>query len=185
MKKSDSIENLAKALAKFQKDAKDPRKAENNPFYKSKYVSLDSLLSTVRPQLAENGLSFIQIPSSTNEVVAITTLLMHESGEWIESDPFYMKVEKQTPQGAGSAVTYGRRYSLSAILGVAWETDDDGDGVERTKNEWWDLIIEKGIPNGKTVEGIKLYAKKKFNAAGLSNLTAEQLTELEAWAASK
>ena len=53
-------------------------------------------------------------------------MLLHSSGEWIESEPFTLKSQKVDPQGAGSAVTYGRRYSLSAILGVAWDTDDDG-----------------------------------------------------------
>ena len=66
------------------------------------------------------------MPGGDGQQITITTILMHESGEWMESEPFTLKATKIDPQGAGSAVTYGRRYSLSAILGVAWDADDDG-----------------------------------------------------------
>lgn len=125
MKHSDELKNLAKALAKFQADIKDPARDKDNPYFKSKYVALDGLLDAVRPVLATNGLSFIQSPVSNGQDMGVTTLLMHDSGEWIESDPFMLHAVKNDPQAGGSAITYARRYSLSAVLGVAWDDDDD------------------------------------------------------------
>lgn len=125
MKHSDELKNIAKALAKFQADIKDPARDKDNPYFKSKYVALDGLLDAVRPVLATNGLSFIQSPVSNGQDMGVTTLLMHDSGEWIESDPFVLHAVKNDPQAGGSAITYARRYSLSAVLGVAWDDDDD------------------------------------------------------------
>lgn len=124
MKKSESTIELAKALAKFQSEIKDPSKSGKANY--GKYVTLDELLESIRPVLSQNGLSFLQFPGGDGQLITITTVLLHSSGEWIESEPFTLKSQKVDPQGAGSAVTYGRRYSLSAILGVAWDTDDDG-----------------------------------------------------------
>ena len=124
MKKSESTIELAKALAKFQSEIKDPSKSGKANY--GKYVTLDELLESIRPVLSQNGLSFLQFPGGDGQLITITTVLLHSSGEWIESEPFTLKSQKVDPQGAASAVTYGRRYSLSAILGVAWDTDDDG-----------------------------------------------------------
>lgn len=124
MKKSESTIELAKALAKFQSEIKDPSKSGKANY--GKYVTLDELFESIRPVLSQNGLSFLQFPGGDGQLITITTVLLHSSGEWIESEPFTLKSQKVDPQGAGSAVTYGRRYSLSAILGVAWDTDDDG-----------------------------------------------------------
>lgn len=124
MKKSESTIELAKALAKFQSEIKDPSKSGKANY--GKYVKLDELLESIRPVLSQNGLSFLQFPGGDGQLITITTVLLHSSGEWIESEPFTLKPQKVDPQGAGSAVTYGRRYSLSAILGVAWDEDDDG-----------------------------------------------------------
>jgi hypothetical protein len=125
MEHSESITNLAKSLVEFQGKVKDPAKDKDNPFFKSKYVGLDSLLDAVRPVLSACGLSFIQSPSGNGQDISITTLLMHTSGEWLQSDPFTLRATKNDAQGTGSAVTYARRYSLSSILGVAWDDDDD------------------------------------------------------------
>ena len=124
MQKSDSIAALAKALAAFQGEVKDPLKDGKANY--GKYVQLDGLLDAIRPVLSKHGLSVLQMPGGDGQQITITTILMHESGEWMESEPFTLKATKIDPQGAGSAVTYGRRYSLSAILGVAWDADDDG-----------------------------------------------------------
>ena len=130
MKKSESTIELAKALAKFQGEIKDPSKSGKANY--GKYVTLDELLESIRPVLSQNGLSFLQFPGGDGQVITITTMLLHTSGEWIESEPFSLKPQKSDPQGAGSAVTYGRRYSLSAILGVAWDADDDGNAASHT-----------------------------------------------------
>lgn len=124
MRMSESIKNIATSLVAFQGEVKDPSKDGKANY--GKYVQLDALLEVIRPALSKQGLSFLQFPGGDGQVITITTLLMHTSGEWIESDPFGLKAQKVDPQGAGSAVTYGRRYSLSSVLGLAWDEDDDG-----------------------------------------------------------
>jgi|LSQX01.2.fsa_nt_gb hypothetical protein len=129
MNKSESIKEIAKALCQFQAEVKNPANTANNPFFKSKYAPLQDILNLVRPLLSKHGLSILQMPSSDEGDVVITTLLMHTSGEWIETCPLKMKPVKTDPQGIGSCITYGRRYSLSAVLGISSEDDDDGNGA--------------------------------------------------------
>lgn len=132
MNKSESITNIAVAMAKFQAEVTQPKKTATNPHFRSKYATLDEIINTVKPVLAKHGLSYMQSCGGDGERITITTLLMHESGEWIESEPLVLKADKISPQGAGSAITYGRRYMLSAVLGVASEEDDDGNAAECT-----------------------------------------------------
>ena len=130
MNKSESIKELAAALAKFQGEVNNPSNTATNPFFKSKYAPLSEVINVTRPILSKNGLSVVQAPSTDGDSVTITTILMHESGEWIESPALTLKMDKVTAQGAGSAITYARRYAISAILGISSEDDDDGNGAE-------------------------------------------------------
>ena len=125
MKKSESIANLAQALCDFQGEITNPKNTAANPFFKSKYAPLSEVINTTKELMFKHGLSCLQSPSGDGEHIIITTLLMHSSGEWIEGEPLVLKADKVTAQGAGSAITYGRRYALSAILGIASEEDDD------------------------------------------------------------
>jgi len=84
MNKSESIKNISTALSKFQGEVKNPPKSANNPFFKSKYTTLDVLVDTAKPILQSNGLSYIQSCGGDGSNVSLTTLLMHSSGEWIE-----------------------------------------------------------------------------------------------------
>lgn len=134
MKTSESVKNIAKALAQFQAEVKNPTNTANNPYFNSKYAPLDEVLNTVRPILSKHGLSVLQFPSGDGQNIIVTTVVMHESGEWIESDPLTLRADKATAQGAGSAITYARRYSLSAVLGISSEDDDDGNyATQQTK----------------------------------------------------
>jgi hypothetical protein len=130
MQTSENIASIAKALSEFQGEVKNPANTADNPFFKSKYAPLSDILNLVRPTLAKHGLSVIQAPSGDGDKIIITTRLMHSSGEWIEACPLSLKADKATAQGAGSAITYGRRYSLAAILGISSEDDDDGNEAE-------------------------------------------------------
>ena len=135
MTKSDSIKNLSAALAKAQAKLQNAKNTADNPFYKSKYAPLGEVLDLVRPVLAENGLAVIQYPSSDDgKTISIHTMLVHESGEYIDFDPLSLTAEKITPQGAGAAITYGRRYSVSGIFNIASEDDDDGNSLEKPQN---------------------------------------------------
>lgn len=135
MNKSDSIKSFAEAMAKFQGEVKNPPKSADNPFFKSKYTPLDVLIDTAKPLLQKHGLSYLQSCSGDGQSIIVTTLLMHSSGEWVESDPLTLKADKATAQGAGSAITYGRRYALAAALGLASDEDDDGNGAEGNNNK--------------------------------------------------
>jgi len=135
MNKSESIKNIAIAMSNFQGEVKNPPKLAKNPFFNSKYTTLDALIDTAKPLLQKNGLSFTQSCAGDGMNITVTTLLMHSSGEWIESEPLTLKADKATAQGAGSAITYARRYCLSAFLGLASDEDDDGNNAEQQKNK--------------------------------------------------
>jgi hypothetical protein len=122
MEHSESIKNLAVSLCAFQGEVENIKKTETNPFFKSKYASLADILGVIRQPLVDNGLSFVQFPKGH---CGLETMLMHVSGEWL-SESYEMKPIKDDPQGAGSVITYQRRYALGAILGLNIDTDDDG-----------------------------------------------------------
>ena len=133
MNKSESIAGLAAALAKAQGAMKGALKDSANPFFKSRYADLASVVEAIRAAFSANGLSYIQTlePSDKDEVRVETTLL-HSSGEWISCGVLSLPVSKIDAQGYGSALTYARRYSLSAAVGVAPE-DDDGNAASLAK----------------------------------------------------
>ena len=125
MEKSESIKELAIALCKFQGAIEKVKRTETNPFFGKKYADLSSILDVIQKPLADSGLSFVQFPKGKYE---LETMLMHESGEWI-SGCFEMVPTKNDPQGAGSVITYQRRYALGAVLGINIDTDDDGNAA--------------------------------------------------------
>lgn len=130
MRKSDSIVEISKAMVEFQKEVKQPFKDADNPFFKSKYVPLESVVEAITDIAPKHGLSFTQWAlNDENGQIGVATLLMHESGEYIEYDPVFMKAEKQTAQGAGALITYLKRYTLSAIFGITSDQDDDGNSA--------------------------------------------------------
>lgn len=130
--KSESIKNIAVALVKFNSEVKIIEKDAKNPHFKNQYASLDTIIDEVRPLLAKHGLSIMQFPGGDGENFTLRTLLLHESGEWIESEPLTMRPVKNDPQGIGSCNTYARRYSLSAMLSLnTGEEDDDGNGASQ------------------------------------------------------
>jgi hypothetical protein len=132
VKHSDSIANLAAALVAAQADIRGVGKDSVNPHFKNKYASLDSIIDMVRPALAKHGLAVVQgatVPESdANGVLrgfTVETMLVHKSGEWL-SNGAVMPMQKSDPQGAGAALTYGRRYGVSALLNISNDEDDDG-----------------------------------------------------------
>lgn len=129
MEKSESIKHLALALNKAQAEMGGAKKAENNPFFKSKYADLKEVVKAVKEPFANNGLSYTQFPIENNGRIGVETILMHESGEYI-TNSFTVNLSKQDAQGAGSAITYCRRYALQAIAGIPSE-DDDGNAASQ------------------------------------------------------
>jgi hypothetical protein len=133
MKRSETIGELAKALVKFNSKVAKIAKDAANPFFKNNYATLDNIIEEVRPLLQENGLSIMQFPGGDGQNVTLTTYLLHESGEWMESEPLIMKPIKNDPQAIGSCITYARRYSLQAFLNLNTGEDDDGNGATHTE----------------------------------------------------
>lgn len=127
MNKSESIKEIAKALITFHIKVDKINKDAKNPFFKSAYASLSNILDAINDPLNQAGLSFCQFPSGEH---GLTTILMHESGEYIYSE-YFMRPTKDDPQGLGSAITYQRRYALSAILGLNIDEDDDGNAASK------------------------------------------------------
>lgn len=125
---SQSIAALAAALAKAQGQMKAAAKSSLNPHFKSKYANLAAIWEAAREALSSNGLAVMQRVSSVPDGVLITTQLVHSSGEWVR-DRCVWPVAQKTPQGMGSAITYGKRYALAALVGVAADEDDDGNAA--------------------------------------------------------
>lgn len=136
MEKSESIKELATALNKVQSTLQAAKKESVNPYFKSKYADLLSVWNACRDDLTSNGLSVTQIADMDSEGRAVLeTVLIHTSGEWIKGR-LPLSTVKTDPQGQGSAITYARRYSLSAIIGLCTEEDDDAEAaMNRGKKE--------------------------------------------------
>jgi len=138
--RSASVAHLAQALVKAQLAMRPAKKSSENPYFKSSYADLSAVWEVAQKPLADNGLAVMQPISSTvdGRSVHVTTLLVHVSGEWVSSTfTLTPKADKAepfiSPQALGSAVTYGRRYALAAMLGIVSE-DDDGEGAEGRGN---------------------------------------------------
>ena len=182
MNKSESIDELAAALAKAQGSINDAVKSASNPYFKSKYADLAAVRAAVREPLTSNGLAISQIAASNDQAAIVETVLMHSSGQWV-SGVLAIPVTKRDAQGYGSAISYARRYGLMAILGMASDDDDDAnsavgiapqtDGAnqalldeakkkaqegKQSLTEWW-----KSLPQDK---------RKQFRADQLSELKA-------------
>ena len=145
MNSSPEIKDLAAAMAKFQAELKPAIKGNTNPYFKSRYADLQACWDCCREALVKNGLSVVQGSRESNgEIVTVDTRLMHASGQWIESS-LTMKPAKADPQGVGSAVTYARRYALSAILGIVADEDDDGNAATHNEPKKAISVAEKAV----------------------------------------
>lgn len=133
---------FAKAFVAAQMATEAVKKAASNPHFKSKYADLSEVVEATVPALNANGIAVIQSPGFDGDLVSITTMLIHESGATV-TGTLRMRPTKNDPQGVGSAITYGRRYSLLAMTGAAPE-DDDGNAASTPKNP--------GAPTGLNVQ---------------------------------
>ena len=129
MRQSENITDLATALCLAQAQMGGAVKDSNNPFFKSSYADLTSIIKVIKKPLSDNGLSFVQLPITSDGGlgVGVITMLMHNSGQWLQGE-YLLPMDKITPQGAGSCLSYSRRYALQALLGIP-AVDDDSEAA--------------------------------------------------------
>ena len=143
MNKSENIDQIVLALSKTQAEIKNLPKTAKNPYYHSMYTPLDAVLGMAREIWSKHGLTILQLPCTLEGQDSIYIFVGHESGQWMETEPMATHpvprydedrdIEIPTPQAGGSAITYGRRYTLCALLGIAGEDDDDAEIGEARK----------------------------------------------------
>lgn len=127
------LDKLAPALVALQADLVPVTKSASNPFFKSKYAPLNEVMANVQPLLAKHKLAISQFLTNLNGESAMRTILLHDSGQYIE-DVQPLLLVKQDPQSQGSATTYARRYGVMSVLGVVADEDDDGNKATQARN---------------------------------------------------
>jgi uncharacterized protein YukE len=135
MDTSETTAKLFDALAKAQGAIKGAAKDSNNPHFKSKYADLASVWEACREALSKNGIAIVQMPGQcAANMIELTTRLGHSSGEWMQ-ETMTIPLGKVDAQSVGSALTYARRYSLAAFVGVAPDDDDGNAATASAPNE--------------------------------------------------
>ena len=187
MKMSESIANISKALSSFQKEVKQPVKDGTNPHFRSKYITLDGTVKAIHDCAPNHGLSYTQMPITTETGVGVVTLIMHESGEFIQFEPFTLPMEKKTAQGAGSGITYAKRYALSAAFGIVSDLDDDGNEAEAhakatiTSQQVGKVkVLSKTLAGHHNLSEQEIYQKilKTNNRVDITQLSKQQASDL-------
>ena len=145
MYQSEQINELVTALSKAQQEIGPAYKDTVNPFFKSKYADLSSVWSACKQPLTKNGLAVLQTVEYKDERMFLVTTLAHSSGQWMRSCMPIISA-KQDAQGIGSAITYMRRYSLAAMVGVTTEDDDGNSACEKQNvHPRQELISDKQV----------------------------------------
>lgn len=182
MKLSESTKNIFKALSDFKKDFKQPLKDADNPFFKSKYVPLENVVQSIDNEASKHGLGYFQ-STVTGEggTAGVITVITHSSGEYIEFDPLFLKADKATAQGMGSAITYARRYSLSSAFGIASDVDDDGNEASGKSNSYQSPKANQGKEITEPTQSVD--ASIKTGYAKIKSLSSEFDTneKINAW----
>jgi hypothetical protein len=161
MNKSETIKSLAEALSKAQAEMAGAVKDATNPFFNSSYANLSAVVRAVKEPFSNNGLSYSQFPIEDNGRIGVETVLMHDSGEWL-SQSFTVQLTKQDAQGAGSAITYCRRYALQSIAGIPSEDDDGNASSAQQTSKGYDETTLQWV------------AAIKSNTASLEDITDEK-----------
>lgn len=118
--------DLFKAMAVYRQQVKQPKLDASNPFFKSTYLTLDGLQKAINDGIKKTGLNYMQIAVDNQQLKSVQTVITHESGAVLITQPLTFQPGKMTPQDFGSAITYAKRYQLQALFGISGEVDDDG-----------------------------------------------------------
>lgn len=126
------LNEISAALVAAQAEFAAIPKTAENPFFKSKYADLATVISHTQPVLAKHGLAVSQHPTTLDGEPALTTWLLHSSGQSLK-DTMRLCAAKSDPQGQGAAITYARRFAYMAVLGLVADADDDGQAATKAK----------------------------------------------------
>lgn len=141
MQSSEEINEIAAALAKAQGIIKNPAKTRENPHFRSAYADLATGLNGIRPALSAQGIAIVQATDINRDGVVLVTRLIHTSGQYIGC-MYPVAASSADHQKLGAALTYSRRQSIFALVGVAGEDeDDDGEGTKGKSNGKDDAVI--------------------------------------------
>jgi len=171
----ENIKNLAKALVQAQSEMSNAKKDATNPFFKSKYADLNAIREAVLPILNSHGISVLQPMTNIEGKNFIKTILLHETGESIESftEIIYSKVNDAQAQGSG--ITYARRYGLQSFVCVGAE-DDDGNKAVKPAEKWltenspeWEKLVE-AVTAGKEITLKSIQQKYKVRPETIKTL---------------
>ena len=163
---SQEVGELAKALINVQRQLQPATKDADNPFTKSKYATLNSVMDSCRDALLSNGIWLCQypVPAEPGYLGLVTKLTHAESGQW-QSSLAVVPLPKVDPQGVGISMTYTRRYALSAMLGIVTEEDTDGEFASDKPNRLQRQKNAVTVPQrGKTIQDDSGQAKKISSA---------------------
>ena len=151
MKTSTDINDISKAMSLAQGEMKPASKSTVNPFFKSTYATMAQVMESIREPFAKNNLCVFQDVCCTEFGVEVLTRICHASGQWIEFGPMVVPLTKKDAQGVGSATSYGKRYSLSAAVGVVSDQEDDDAEVAMNRNGEKDKPKAKEKPKAETI----------------------------------
>lgn len=126
MRRSDNIAELAKALAAAQSEMQPAKMSGRNDHFKNDYATLADIIEAIRTPFGKHGLCFVQLPTEGDNRVGVVTVLMHTSGEWLESETM-VPVGANSAHAHGSALTYARRRGLEAMAGQSGGPAEDDD----------------------------------------------------------
>ena len=148
------MKNIATALLKAQSEMSNPKKGATNPFFKSKYADLNAIREAVIPTLNANGISVLQPIVHVDGKNFVKTILLHETGEMMESltEIVYNKINDAQAQGSG--ISYARRYSLQSFVCVGADDDDGQKAVEPKPNATTE-ILKKAKDGGFSLDQVK------------------------------
>ena len=191
MTHSEQINEIAAALSLAQRAMRGAKKDSSNPHFKSRYADLSSVWDACRDALTAQGLAVVQSAGHQDGALVVTTMLVHTSGQWFR-DAVMVPVKESGPQALGSAITYGRRYTLAAFVGVAPEDDDAEAAEARTspptppqalKPATYDAWVA-GAATVAEAQGIKAL-ETYFKAASLPLRTHATTVDKDTWKALK
>ena len=169
---SEHINELVTALALAQSQIKGAKKDSKNPYFKSDYADLTSTWEAARDPLTKNGLAIVQTMEPREDQTILVTTLAHKSGQWIKSF-LPLTIVKKDPQGVGSAITYARRYALSAMLNIC-PFDDDAESSCGLNDK--DVQEIKKYINGN--QELQTYFCNRYKTSDLSSINRSQKTEM-------